>query len=517
MLPSLKRRPIGGFTVLSIQYAGDRSAEKTVRRLTAIFVASLWAFFLLWAYQYQADTRSAASRLLERERIAAEAQVNNIFKMAELLIAAADRWVSDHPQEDPRSNPKFRELVLSFQRVTDSAMRVGLVGDNGDLYLIQPDGPGNGVKVDGRDYFKGAMAGTPGQIVIGVTFKGGATGQWSVPVSARLSRPSHGIGVILVAIETDLFDRAFAAIRFEKNQTIGLVRRDGILLARSAERPLDLGISIAQSPVFTQGLAAKPQGVVTTASTATDNVPRLMAYGEMSNYPLVVLAGEPIAAIEAPAWRAIWMVASAVLLISLFTLFRSWRSLTQLAALRATQEELARFASLDELTGLANRRQFLDVCAEEILRAKRYGQPLAFLEIDLDFFKRINDAYGHPAGDAVLQAFARVGEQCLRDVDSFGRLGGEEFGMLLPNTDAEGALRLAERIVAAAAAREVLTGELKLRFTVSVGSTQLGPDDIGFETVFARSDRALYEAKAGGRNCARIILPPKAAEVSTPE
>jgi diguanylate cyclase (GGDEF)-like protein len=269
--------------------------------------------------------------------------------------------------------------------------------------------------------------------------------------------------------------------------------------------------------VFTQGLVASPQGVVLTSSATTDHVPRLLAYGEMSNYPLVVVAGQSIAAIEAPAWRAIGIIAASLLLITAFTLFRAWRSLLQLTALRASQEEFARFANLDELTALASRRQFLDVCTEEITRAKRYGQPLAFLEIDLDFFKRINDAYGHPAGDAVLQAFARIGEQCLRDVDSFGRLGGEEFGMLLPNTNADGALHLAERVVAAAAACEVLTGELKLRFTVSVGSTELGPDDSSFEAVFARADKALYEAKAGGRNCARIILPPKAAEVSTPE
>lgn len=217
------------------------------------------------------------------------------------------------------------------------------------------------------------------------------------------------------------------------------------------------------------------------------------------------------AAIDAPEWRKIGVVAT-LLLLTLLTLYCSWRSLALLAALRASQDELSRLAGIDELTGLKSRRHFLDICAEEISRARRYGQPLAFLEIDLDFFKRINDAYGHPAGDAVLQAFARVGEQCLRDVDCFGRLGGEEFGMLLPNTDAAGALRLAERIVAAAAACAVPTGELNLRFTVSVGSTELAADDSGFESVFMRADKALYEAKASGRNCARISLPAGAEE-----
>jgi diguanylate cyclase (GGDEF)-like protein len=517
VLPSSRRRLVEGLAVVPEQSAGNRSAERAVKVLTALFVVCLWAFFALWAYQEHADSRVTASRLLERQRIAADAQVNNIFKMAEVFIAAADRWVSDNPREDPRSNPKFRELVLAFQRVTDASMMVRLVSDSGELYLIPSEDPHKGVKVNDRDYFKGVQANPPRQLFISVPVQGRASGRWVVPVAARFSQPSHGVSTILIGIETELFDRAFRDIRTDRDPMISLVRRDGILLVRSATRPLELGISVAQSPVFTQGLKVSPQGVLPTTSAATDHIPRLLAYGVMSNYPLVVVAGESIEAIEAPTWRKIRIVAGLLLTIMLVTLFRSWRSLKLLAALRASQEELARLAGIDELTGLKNRRQFLDVCAEEIARAKRYGQPLAFLEIDLDFFKRINDAYGHPAGDAVLQAFARVGEQCLRDVDSFGRLGGEEFGILLPNTDAEGALRLAERIVAATAACEVASSEVNLRFTVSVGSTELGPDDSSFEPVFARADKALYEAKAGGRNCARIILPPTTSKVSEPE
>lgn len=207
------------------------------------------------------------------------------------------------------------------------------------------------------------------------------------------------------------------------------------------------------------------------------------------------------------ALQAIALAAALLLLLTVLTLFVCRYVLSLHAALRSSREELSRLAAVDELTGLNSRRHFLDLCTEEIGRAKRYGQPLAFLDLDLDFFKRINDAYGHTAGDAVLRKFAEVGGSCLRDVDQFGRLGGEEFGMCLPNTDAEGALRLAERIVAAIAACAVPAGELTLRFTASIGCTELGPDDADFETVFARADRALYEAKAAGRNCARISLP----------
>jgi diguanylate cyclase (GGDEF)-like protein len=228
----------------------------------------------------------------------------------------------------------------------------------------------------------------------------------------------------------------------------------------------------------------------------------------MEGYPLVTLVGESVRSIDAPLWQLIWLIAGLLVPATAVVLISAWRSIMLLGALHRREQALARLATTDDLTGLTNRRQFLELCDDEMQRARRYRQPLAFLELDLDFFKRINDAYGHAAGDKVLKALTRVGQGCLRDVDHFGRLGGEEFGVLLPNTDAEGALRLAGRIVEAVAACEVPAGELILRFTTSIGVTALGEGDLGFEEVYARADKALYEAKAAGRNCARSLLPP---------
>jgi diguanylate cyclase (GGDEF)-like protein len=240
-------------------------------------------------------------------------------------------------------------------------------------------------------------------------------------------------------------------------------------------------------------------------STRTDGIPRMIAFGEMARYPLVTMVGESVNSIDAPLWRMIWSIAGLLILVTLAVLLSAWRSISLLTALHRRGEELSLLATTDDLTGLSNRRQFLQTCDEEMARAKRYKEPLAFLELDLDFFKRINDAYGHAAGDEVLKALARVGQSCLRDVDQFGRLGGEEFGILLPNTDVDGALHLAERIVAAVAACEVPSGDLILRFTTSIGVTAMGADDTGFEDIFARADLALYEAKAHGRNCVRSV------------
>jgi len=508
------RRSFEDSTVSLSQYANSRSAERAVKVLTALFVLSLWTAFLLWGFHQHTEDRLAASLLLERQRSAAEAQVNNVFQTAEVFIAAADRWVSDHPGEDPRRSEPFAELIRAFQRVTGSSMLVRLVSERGELFLIPADGQYEALMVDDREYFKEAMAASAPRIVVGAPLQGRATGRWSVPLAMRLSRPAHGLAVICVAVEIERFNRVFDAVRIDGDSVIALARRDGILLARSATQPVDLGVSLAQGAVFAQGLPRAPRGVLTTSASATDGIPRLLAYGAMSTYPLVLIVGDSLAAIDTPLWRAVGTLAAVLLLVTLVVVFSAWRSLSLLAAVRASQQELSRLASTDALTGLINRREFLEVCAEELARARRYRQPLAFLEFDLDFFKRINDAYGHAAGDAVLRAFSGVGGQCLRDVDNFGRLGGEEFGMLLPNTDAEGAVRLGERLVAATAACEVKTGELVLRFTTSVGITELGAEDSTFDSVYARADRALYHAKAAGRNGLRTCLPERAPDAS---
>ncbi|HET7775028.1 MAG TPA: GGDEF domain-containing protein, partial [Azospira sp.] len=148
----------------------------------------------------------------------------------------------------------------------------------------------------------------------------------------------------------------------------------------------------------------------------------------------------------------------------------------------------------------SNRRHFLNRLSVEISRQQRHGTPLALLALDLDFFKAINDRYGHQAGDEVLKALVATLRYILRPVDLIGRMGGEEFMVLLPEADAETAAAVAERIRSEVAAMDVAGGEAPLRVTVSIGIGQFGPDGDTAEAVFKAADSRLYGAKAGGRN-----------------
>lgn len=150
----------------------------------------------------------------------------------------------------------------------------------------------------------------------------------------------------------------------------------------------------------------------------------------------------------------------------------------------------------DPLTGIANRRQFFERADEEMARARRYGRELGFIMLDIDHFKRVNDAWGHAAGDRVLVDLCSSADPILREEDVFARVGGEEFAVLLPDTDLDGAYTLAERI------REKVMdhGSGEISYTISAGVAKLMPDDVSAKRPLQRADAALYEAKRDGRN-----------------
>lgn len=157
-------------------------------------------------------------------------------------------------------------------------------------------------------------------------------------------------------------------------------------------------------------------------------------------------------------------------------------------------------ASTDPLTGIANRRKFMDIFFMELERASRYGTNLSFLMFDIDFFKRINDTYGHSIGDVVLQKAAALAKANLRTTDTIGRYGGEEFTILLPNTHLEGAKIVAERIRNSFENAEIEAYPGKaVVFTASFGLAEFQDGDT-MDSLLARSDRALYYAKETGRN-----------------
>lgn len=164
------------------------------------------------------------------------------------------------------------------------------------------------------------------------------------------------------------------------------------------------------------------------------------------------------------------------------------------------ERQLANMALFDSLTGALSRAAFMQHAEKEFKRAQRYSRPLSVIMLDIDHFKKINDQHGHAAGDHVLQIFVEAIEEEIRSTDVIGRIGGEEFALLLADTTQNAAAYLAERVRERITKYPYIAGKMLIEVTASLGVAVMNADDSGFNVLLQRADEALYSAKHGGRN-----------------
>ncbi|MDC8804582.1 GGDEF domain-containing protein [Halomonas pacifica] len=267
-------------------------------------------------------------------------------------------------------------------------------------------------------------------------------------------------------------------------------------LPRDEYRPLVAELARLESrlPALRRAMAAfvtgrDPRRLVEVGGELEEGL--AWAYSELNERLLEAAAGQR-RMMERLTLAVIALAGVAVLMIGGLML-ALWRIYQQ-------REALIQQSRTDPLTGLDNRRHLYEVAAQEFARYRRDAGPLSLVLIDLDHFKRINDAYGHPTGDAVLVALARTLLGEVREADRVARLGGEEFAVLLPDSDPAGAARLAERIRARIACLELPERAAGERLTASLGVATATPQMAGLEALYAVADRRLYRAKAEGRD-----------------
>lgn len=165
--------------------------------------------------------------------------------------------------------------------------------------------------------------------------------------------------------------------------------------------------------------------------------------------------------------------------------------------------DLVSLAQSDPLTGCYNRRSFLEAATRDFARSRRTGSPLSVIFFDIDHFKQINDTYGHGVGDEVIRALTETVKAAIRTTDMLGRLGGEEFIVLLPDTDVVSAFLVAEKLRGTLASAVVKHEDIQLHFTASFGVTQISDQDGDPLVLIERADACMYEAKRAGRNCVK--------------
>ncbi len=163
-------------------------------------------------------------------------------------------------------------------------------------------------------------------------------------------------------------------------------------------------------------------------------------------------------------------------------------------------QELEKLATTDPLTNIYNRRKIMELAAQEFARSTRYQRPFSILMMDIDKFKIINDTYGHQMGDRVIIEIVKAVLKNIRNVDIFGRLGGDEFMTILPETNQEQAVEVGERICSGMRDLEIKFGADIIKISISIGVASYSKEIKNLEEIISYADKALYQAKAGGRN-----------------
>jgi len=171
-------------------------------------------------------------------------------------------------------------------------------------------------------------------------------------------------------------------------------------------------------------------------------------------------------------------------------------------------EKIQRQATTDGLTGLVNHKTFYEILEKELWRSRRYGGQISLIMVDVDNLKKINDTHGHRAGDKVIREIGRKIKECIRQIDTAARYGGDEFAVILPNTSLGDATVVAQRMVNAVASSPVTWKRDLIPLSVSVGLGQYDADS-NPEDITSRSDQALYSAKKAGKNTVRVFEPSK--------
>lgn len=431
---------------------------------------------------------------------------DDTFELADaILVDIVDRIeaMGATPAASIRQYAFLGERIRTLPRLKTLA----IFDENGRLMSSSLQQPSQKTSGEDQPFFAHHRASADNAWLLSSLIRDPFDGEWILTISRRIDNPDGGFaGVAVVFIDPRYFSNFYSHFDVGSEGSIALFSGDGTLLSRFPHAEKAIGRSGAGDPLFTEHLPRASAGHYAYISTV-DGMPRLSGYRQNEKFPVVTLAA--VGRREALArWDEDFFVrAVAVALLVAAIGFLGWGLAAQLRRREKAEAELAILASTDSLTGLANRRVFDRELRMECLRAKRAGTPLSLLLIDVDRFKSFNDFYGHQAGDKCLRSLAQVlGEAVQRAGDLVARYGGEEIAVLLPNTDAAGALALAEIIrmrVEALAVRHEANAPLPV-LTISIGSAtlvpSLGVSLVSPESLVEMADRALYRAKLDGRN-----------------
>ncbi len=515
---------------------------------------------ILWAVAahlaVEALTRERSSRLVEKEQDTVAAIAANIGSKVGFSLAylrSIPKVLARHPeiesalaaygpdvQPSAFPTPVFRQALESDSRLSGLVSRleavladldidqIWVVNAAGDCVVsagFSPESSATGVNYADRDYFRLARREGEGrQFAVGRT-----SNMPGIFYSAAVLRNGAFLGAVVVKIDGTRLSRMMTERTSFVTDEYGVIIISGDETLRMKTVPQATVMRLAPAERLSRYLSdqfetvdIRPEkvGELMLQHFPGQELPMVSAVYDHQTDILKIWVFRGVAELSSFRHEGIWLfavlligggllIASAMAAVVHFLQGRAQRA--EIARVNAElvnlNEELRIQARFDALTGLANRRHFLERLDGELHRSARFGLPCSLAILDIDHFKSVNDQFGHAAGDAVLRTFAQTVGQCVRNSDLAARFGGEEFAVLMPQTSVDGATELAERIRVAVQNTPVFGGGDALRVSVSIGVAQWSGETP--EQLIARADDAMYAAKSAGRNqvCAS---PPRA-------
>ncbi len=443
-------------------------------------------------------------------------QAEDTVRAADLVMTSLVDWIQDDGYGAVQ-RPRLQRIFARRAQQLDQLHGIFLFDREGQWVITSFANLPRGNGVADREYFKFHQQNASTVAHIGPAIRSRENGEWIIPISRRVNdQVGNFQGVLMAGIRMSYFDQFFKSFSLDDSGIMFMALTDGTLLAR---RPFDeslINTSVAHGEIY-QTLLPNANAGTAMLNSVVDGVTRLYGYRQLASYPLVVSAATSQDTIlqgwHDRAFQSSVIVALVILGVGLF----GWVFIHQVRDgerieknLRKAQLALEQIATHDSLTGLANRRLFERSLDIEFARGARQVSPVSLIMLDIDFFKRYNDAYGHVAGDQCLAQVAQVVKTCCqRKSDLAVRYGGEEFAVLLPDTDINGALAIAGQIRRSVIDKHIIhSGSPTGHLTVSLGCYSFIPHGNDSPQVFIqRADAALYQAKNAGRNRAAVFAP----------
>jgi diguanylate cyclase (GGDEF)-like protein len=319
----------------------------------------------------------------------------------------------------------------------------------------------------------------------------------------RVETRNDLFGVIYAGLYAKQMAGLFGDPDFAKSGAIAVVDPAGILLLRIPKVAKAEGKK-ANFPIMEKFLSGNSRMLQAITMSPWDDQERICAFHKVGNFPYTVIVSSTVKE-DLAQWReqGIYQIAGLILIFGLLIgiALMAGRLLKIKDQLIEKSKELERLAQTDPLTGISNRRHFFELAGRELSRGKRSSRPMALLMLDIDKFKKVNDSHGHDIGDEVLKALCKTCLGMIRNIDIFARMGGEEFAIVLPETNKVQAQTIAERIREKLSETSVsLPQGDAVFFTVSIGISSTASKDASLDGLLKSADVALYKAKRYGRN-----------------